>query len=181
MSSFAKAEQLMELATLAAARRAGITLDDVTERFGCSHRTAQRMMRALEQRFPDVRERFDEEGRKRWTLPAAGLRDLMTLTSDELAALDFAVAALEREGNPAAAHTLNALKDKVMSLVPREKKARLETDHDALLEAQGFVARPGPRPRLNERVEAALADAIKACAVVEIDYKPRGRGRRRRR
>lgn len=176
MSSFAKAEQLMELATLAASRRAGITLDDVTERFAVSHRTAQRMMRALEQRFPDVRDRFDDEGRKRWTLPAANLRDLMTLTSDELAALDLAAGALEREGNPAAARTLTGLKDKVMSLVPREKQARLETDHDALLEAQGFVARPGPRPRVNAAIEETLADAIKACRVIEIDYRPRGRG-----
>jgi predicted DNA-binding transcriptional regulator YafY len=176
MSSFAKAEQLMELATLAAARRAGITLDDVIERFGISHRTAQRMMRALEQRFPDVRERFDDEGRKRWSLPPAGLRDLMTLTSDELAALDLAAAALAQGGNPAVAHTLTALKDKIMSLVPRDKQARLETDHDALLEAQGFVARPGPRPRINAAIEETLADAIKACRVIEIDYRPRGRG-----
>ncbi|MCC6920142.1 MAG: WYL domain-containing protein [Alphaproteobacteria bacterium] len=174
--SFAKAEQLMELATLAAARRAGITLDDVVERFQVSLRTAQRMMRALEQRFPDVREAFDEDGRKRWRLPAAGLRDLLTLTADEMTALDIGAQALELGGNEAAAHALRTLKDKVMSLVPREKQARLETDHDALLEAQGFVARPGPRPRVQSEIEATLAEAIKACRVIEIDYRPRGRG-----
>jgi predicted DNA-binding transcriptional regulator YafY len=45
--SFWKAEQLLALATLAAARHAGVTLDDVIERFSVSKRTAQRMMRAL--------------------------------------------------------------------------------------------------------------------------------------
>jgi hypothetical protein len=44
--SFWKAEQLLALATLVAARHAGVTLDDVIERFSVSKRTAQ--LRALE-------------------------------------------------------------------------------------------------------------------------------------
>ena len=53
--SFAKAEQLLDLATMLRARRSAITLNDVENRFGCSRRTAQRMMRQLEARFPDLR------------------------------------------------------------------------------------------------------------------------------
>ena len=66
--SFEKAEQLMELATMAAAHYCGITTDDVIERFGCAKRTAQRMLRALESHFLDTTSFFDEEGRKRWRL-----------------------------------------------------------------------------------------------------------------
>ena len=78
--SFSKAEQLMELASMVAGHRTGITLDDVTERFSCSYRTAQRMIVALETSFPDVVSRTDEEGRKRWRLEGGHLRDLMNLT-----------------------------------------------------------------------------------------------------
>jgi predicted DNA-binding transcriptional regulator YafY len=42
--SFAKAEQLLDLATMLRARRSGITLNDVENRFDCSRRTAQRML-----------------------------------------------------------------------------------------------------------------------------------------
>ena len=52
--SFWKAEQLLSLATLAAARHTGITLDDVIDRYGVSKRTAQRMLHALEVQFPDA-------------------------------------------------------------------------------------------------------------------------------
>jgi predicted DNA-binding transcriptional regulator YafY len=52
--SFEKAQQLLELATFVAARRVGVTLDDVVERFGISRRTAQRIMHALEAQFPDT-------------------------------------------------------------------------------------------------------------------------------
>ncbi len=169
--SFAKADQMLELATLCASRRGGITLDDVIERFGCVKRTAQRMLHTLELQFNDTRVHIDEAGRKRWSRPGAGLKDLLTLTPDELAALDHARAALAREGDGGNAGHLERLKEKLLALVPRDRAARLETDHDALLEAQGFVARPGPRPRGDAAVADTLAEAIKACRVVEIDYR----------
>lgn len=171
--AFAKADQLLELATLCASRRAGITLDDVIERFAVSKRTAQRMLHTLEDHFTDTRTRTDEEGRKRWTLMTAALRDLMTLTPEELAALEGAIRSLDQIGQDT--KPLTALKDKIMALVPRDRAARLETDYDALLEAQGFVARPGPRPRADNTVAEVLAEAIKACRVIEIVYRPRGK------
>lgn len=171
--SFAKADQLIELATLCTARRYGVTLDDVIARFACSHRTAQRMLHQMELTFPDAETHFDEEGRKRWTLAGGALRDLMTLTPDELAALDHAVQAIG--GETPEAQALKRLKDKIVALVPRDRKRRLETDHEALLEAQGFLARPGPRPKADMEIAEILSEAIKACRVVEIDYTPRGR------
>ena len=73
---YAKAEQLIHLATLVSARRLGLCLEEISEIFSVSHRTAQRMARALELQFPDV-ETFDgPDGRKRWRLAKAELRDL---------------------------------------------------------------------------------------------------------
>ncbi len=169
--SFAKAEQILELAAFCAARRGGITLDDVMARFGGVKRTAQRMLHTLEDQFNDTRTFFDDEGRKRWSRPGAGLKDFLTLTPDELAALDQARQALALAGDEGNARHLDRLQDKLKALVPKERAARLETDHDALLEAQGFVARPGPRPRGDAAVADVLAEAIKACRVVEITYR----------
>src|SRR3954470_21256214 len=110
--SFQKAEDLLELAVMAAGRYSGITIDDVIERFGRSKRTAQRMLRNLEARFPDTETIRDEEGRKRWRLPSAGLRDLMTLTPEELAALDLSVETLSGLGQTLEAGVLRGLKQK---------------------------------------------------------------------
>ena len=168
--SFSKAEQLMELASMVAGHRTGITLDDVTERFSCSYRTAQRMIVALETSFPDVVSRTDEEGRKRWRLEGGHLRDLMNLTSEELASVDLAVEQFEQAGMDFEAKELKRLKDKILALVPRQTKMRIETDHEALLEARGFIARPGPRPKSDEEILNTVANAIKACCVMEIVY-----------
>jgi predicted DNA-binding transcriptional regulator YafY len=86
--AFWKAEQLLALATLVAARHGGITLDDVIERFSVSKRTAQRMLHALEAQFTDINVSTDGEGCKRWHLPSGALRDLMSLSPEELAALE---------------------------------------------------------------------------------------------
>jgi hypothetical protein len=45
---------------------------------------------------------------------------------------------------------------------------RLETDHEALLEAQGLAARPGPRQRIDRRIVSAIAEAIKACRMLAL-------------
>ena len=171
--SFAKAEQLLGLATLVAARHIGITLDDVIERFGVSKRTAQRMLRALEAQFPDTNVTLDHEGRKRWHLPSGALRELMSLFPEELAALDLAIETLKSSGLAVEADDLLKLREKILALVPRSKVARLETDHEALLEAQGLARRPGPRQRIDRRIAAAIAEAIKACRMLEIDYQSR--------
>jgi predicted DNA-binding transcriptional regulator YafY len=97
----------------------------------------------------------------------------MSLAPEELAALDLAVAELSRSGSQMEARALQRLKDKVLALVPRRSMARLETDHEALLEAQGLIARPGPRPKIDEEATTAILDAIKSCCVLELQYRSR--------
>ncbi len=171
--SFQKAEQLLTLATLVASRHTGATLEEVVERFEVSKRTGQRMLRALEAQFPDTSVTMDDEGHKRWHLPSGGLRDLMSLYPEELAALDLAMESLKRSSLTVEAEHLLNLREKILALVPRSKVARLETDHEALLEAQGLAARPGPHQRIDRRIAAAIAEAIKACHMLEIDYQSR--------
>ena len=168
--SFSKAEQLIQLATMVSARHQGLSLEDVKDTFKISHRTAQRMMRALELQFPDVQIFNDDEGRRRWKLNTAGLRDFMNVSAEELAALELAAHHLERAGLTPELKSLRILQDKILSLIPRSK-TRLAPDADAILEAQGFVARPGPRPRLNDKIHTQLVDAIKACRMVTIRYR----------
>lgn len=172
--SFEKAQQLLELATFVVARRAGVTLDDVAERFGISKRTAQRIMQALEAQFVDTKSGFDEDGRKRWRLQTGALRDLLTLTSNELAALDLSIETLERNALGIEADELRRLREKILALVPRNKMARVETDHEALLEAQGLASRPGPAARIAPEIASTISTALKSSQRLRIVYRSRG-------
>jgi len=179
--SFAKADQLLQLALMLCSRLGGLTLDEVETTFACSRRTAQRMFGALEGLLPELESAIDDDRRKRWRLPKSRLRDLITLLPEELASLDLAHAALSRDGQNVEAAHLASLRDKILALVPTNRAARLETDHEALLEAQGLAARPGPRQQIDASIAAAVTEAIKACRLLEIDYRSRGEPRPRRR
>jgi predicted DNA-binding transcriptional regulator YafY len=172
--SFEKAQQLLELATFVAARRMGVTLDDVTDRLGISRRTAQRILHALEAQFPDTESGFDDEGHKRWRLQTGALRDLLTLTSDELAALDLSIENLERSALGVEVVELRRLREKILALVPRNKIARVETDHEALLEAQGLASRPGPAARITPEIASTISTALKSSQRLRIIYHSRG-------
>ena len=168
--SYLKADQLMQLATLMSSRHRGVALDDVREEFAVSHRTAQRMMRAIEQQFPEVQTSNDEEGHKRWRIGEIIFKDLITVKAEELAALELGIKHLQRDGLKLESRELEILRDKIKALIPRAK-LRIEADHDAILEAQGFVARPGPRPKMDQDVYVALIEAIKSCRFVTFSYK----------
>ena len=90
-----------------------------------------------------------------------------------MAALDLAIETLKRSSLSVEADDLLTLREKILALVPRSRVARLETDHEALLEAQGLAARPGPRQRIDRKIAAAIAEAIKACRLLEIEYQSR--------
>jgi len=168
--SMEKNGDLLDLARMVAASHGGVTLDQICERFGIKHRTAQRWKDRLVAFFPDVEEvaGCDGDRRHRWRMrkpPDGGFADV---SADQLAAIDMAVAALGPDTREAV--ELRGLADEVRSRLPRDKLARLEPDHDALLAAQGLVARPGPRPKVDAAVEAALARALKGSLKVTFDY-----------
>ena len=88
-----------------------------------------------------------------------------------------ALASLFAEGDASVGElrfSLLSLREKIMALVPRTRAVRLETDHEALLEAQGLAARPGPRQRIDRKIGAAIAEAVKACRILEVEYQSRG-------
>jgi len=67
---FAKAQDMLRLAQMAASRHRGVSLEDICAEFGVSHRTAQRMTEALDATFPNVTTTDDAERRRYWRLEA---------------------------------------------------------------------------------------------------------------
>ncbi len=66
--SFSKAQDLLRLARMAATRHGGISLDEIKAAFDISHRTAQRMVQALETTFQNVTWHDGPDRKRRWRL-----------------------------------------------------------------------------------------------------------------
>jgi predicted DNA-binding transcriptional regulator YafY len=173
--SFSKAVELVRLAMLASGNR-GVCLSDIEEEFECVRRTAQRMTDALERAFPATERYVGDDGRHYWRLPARAIAPLLTPSAEELAAMSTAIDELERVGMNYEAAKMRLLGQKIRSLVPPTASARVAVDEEALLEALGYAARPGPRPVLNEEVDEAIAISLKGPFHLKISYKSRTDG-----
>ena len=170
--SFSKAVDLVRLAMMAASRQ-GVCLGDVEAEFGGVRRTAQRMIAALQEAFPATEHSVGEDGRHYWRLPSRAVAPLLTPSAEELVSLKSAISELERTDMHGEATQLRGLERKVRALIPSDRTLRLATDEEALLEAMGFAARPGPRPALNEAVDVAISEALKGPFRLRIHYQSR--------
>lgn len=171
--SFSKAVDLLRLAMMASTRR-GVSLQDVEQEFHCVRRTAQRMIAALEEAFPATEHFIDDDRRHYWRVPSRAIAHLLTPTADELAAMSAGIEELKRRGMGAESARLAELNRKVRALIPAESGARLAVDEEALLEALGFAARPGPQPANAPDVDLAISQALKGPFHLVIVYRSRG-------
>ena len=167
--SFSKAVDLLRLARMASGY-VGVSLPEIEAEFGCVRRTAQRMTDALTQVFPDTEDYYDGEGHKRWRVPRRRVGEFFAPAADEVAALELASSTLERQGLDSEAGKLRSLRETIKLLTPDRKRAGLEADEEALLEAMGHAARPGPRPASDPDVDAAIAQALKGPFVLRMRY-----------
>lgn len=160
--SYSNGLQLLRLADIAAARHLGVTLEDVCEEFGCSPRTAQRMMRALEDAFPNaVTILTSEDRRRRWRVEEVPIARLRLQGSDELEALEAAVDVMQERGDVRYSDTLTGLKDRLLAALPPHAARAAETNADALLEAYGVAARPDPVVTTDRDLAEGIARALR--------------------
>lgn len=168
--SFHKAQELLKLAQMAASRHRGISLPEISEEFGVNTRTAQRMVRALENTFPSISIQTDSDRRRWWKLRDASLIGKQGIYQWELVALEMSIRRAEREGAQSEVEALQSLRDRLMATLPSSHARRAEVDAEAVLEAQGYACRPGPRVKTSPLVTGAIAEALKAPFSLIIRY-----------
>lgn len=171
--SYSTASDLLRVADMAMASFEGISLQDIAREFSCDHRTAQRMMRAFEAVFPQVDIGEDADRRRRWHMPRSDPRWLQAqgIRDSELAALDMAAKRADRDGAPDDAQRLRALRDRLLAAMPSSHARRTEADAEALLEAQGFASRPGPRVVSDMKLLGILTEALRAPWELKVSYR----------
>lgn len=168
--AFEKSFALMRLAEMAAARHRGVSLTDVMDEFEVNQRTAQRMMRGFEAIFPNVLSSIDADRRKWWKLNDTALLRMQGIRDSELAALDMSIRRAKREGAVLDVKALVSLRDRILTTMPPSHARRAETDAEAILEAQGYACRPGPKAPIAPNIMGAIAIAIKAPFELNVKY-----------
>ncbi len=171
-----KSEQLLALALGMQASAEGLGLQDIQEQFSVGRRTAERMRDAVLRLFPQIEELRQEDGSKRWRLAPGALSQLVHFSADELAQLQSAVELLRHQHLQAQADWLQQLTTKLSGMMRSEVRRRTAADVEALLEAEGYACRVGPRPKIDLDVLVAIRQAIQGCCKLHIHYQSRLHG-----
>ena len=169
--AFEKTLDLMRLAEMAAARPKGVSLVAVSAEFGVNLRTAPRMIRGQEAVFPSVEFSTDQDRRRWWKLNDTRILGMCGIGDSELAALEMSIRRAQREGAAKDVSALISLRDRLLATMPSSHARRAEVDAEAMLEAQGYACRPGPRVQVEPNILGAIAVAIKAPFSLTIAYR----------
>jgi predicted DNA-binding transcriptional regulator YafY len=153
------ATRLLHLARQFAADPTGITLDEIASRLSVSRRTAERMRDTIAEVFPQLEE-IEGEWPKRWRLPNGLIGIFREPVADELAALRGLARRLAHDGLTDNATRLDRLALKIEASLKPARRRTLAPDVEALLQAEGFASRPGPRPIIAPQTFALIRQAI---------------------
>ena len=177
---YERLKEIMDLAVRLQGTRGGLTLDDVEAEFKISRRTAERRRDAVEAAFGPLEPVDRDDGKRHWRLRSDALRRLVSVSAEELAELGAAAAALDRAGLGERAAMLRDLAAKLQATLRDESRARVESNLEMLVQAEGLAMRPGPRERLDRGLLALLREAITTRREVEFRYFAQSTRRRSR-
>jgi predicted DNA-binding transcriptional regulator YafY len=153
------AVRLLHLARLLAAEPGGVSLNEITAKLQVSRRTAERMRDAIIEVFPHLEE-VEGELPKRWRLPNGLSGVFREPLAEELTTLHGIARKLSRDGVGDSAALLESLAGKIEAGLKPARRRTLAPDVEALLQAEGFASRPGPRPIIALQTFALIRQAI---------------------
>lgn len=172
---YEKTYDLLDLAIKMQSSREGVSLNDICTAFNVSRRTAERMRNMIKVKFPQIEENITEKGVKRWSIPQGTLRDFTQFSAEEVSLLESAKELFRQNNMMEKLNILERLTDKIKSNIKSNVMRRLEPDIDALMEAEGYVCRPGPRPNTDTKNTSAVRDAILECHKIRIEYQKKSK------
>ncbi len=168
--SFAKAQDLLRLAQLAASRRGGVCLEEICSEFGVSHRTAQRMTEALDATFANVKITDGEDRRRYWRMDAPLPEKLQPRQETAIEALEIAARHARDQARARHARALEDLRDGLLARLAPRDATRSEADAEAVLAGLGQVTRPGPTVALRPDVTDAVIEALRGPFKLRVTY-----------
>lgn len=171
---YEKTQKLLELALWMQNAEDGVSIADIMDRFKVSKRTAIRMKDMVKEQFPQIKEISGPHNTKHWYIPPCSLGQYVGFSLGEINALQNAIKLMKKR-QPEDVAELEIMLYKIKSSMSKESLNRIEPDAEALLEAEGYALRPGPKIKVDTNFMQQLRLAVIACKVIKIKYQSRSK------
>ena len=167
--SYKRIQDLLDLALWMQSEDEGVSIQDIMDKFQVSKRTAVRMKDMIKERFPQIKQHTGPHNFKRWYIPKGTLSNLVTFSLNEINALQNSIK-LAQTRSPNDLEFLQNILFKIKSSMGKDVLNRIDADAEVLLEAEGYVFRPGPKIHIDKEFISKLRTAILACTQIRLKY-----------
>ena len=163
--------RLLRLVTLLAGSRTGLTLDEMSTELEVGRRTVERLRDRLQDVFPQL-EAIDGDDRvRRWRLPRGAL-PVLPVQPTTIATLETVSIELAGRGEAARASDLREAAATLRAMMSPDALRMAEPDIEALMQAEGSAAQPGPKLKLDRDTLLLLREAILGMRKLQLKYRP---------
>jgi predicted DNA-binding transcriptional regulator YafY len=163
--------RLLRLAILLSGSRTGLSLDEMAAHLEISRRSVERLRDRLEDVFPALHFVDGEDRTRRWMLPRDALPALPAQPG-AIATLETLARDLSAKGDAGRAADLRDAAATLRAMMPPTALRRAEPDIEALMQAEGSAAHPGPRLNLDRALLTNLRHAILGMNKLALRYRP---------
>ena len=166
---YQKTQKILELGLWMQNAENGVSIADIMKKFAVSKRTAIRMKDMVKEQFPQIQEINGAHNAKKWFIPQGTLNQYVGFSLTEINALQNAIKLMQTK-LPEDVESLENIMHKIKASMSKDALNHIEPDAEALLEAEGYALRPGPRIKINKAFMEKLRNAVIACKVIKIKY-----------
>ena len=153
----------------------GITYAEIQKRLNVSRRTAERIIKAINESFLEIEQATKRP--KRWRMKSSFF--VPSFKSEHLAVLETASQMYHDKGMSSYAQTMDDVSILLRAGLGTRALTQLDSDVELLTESEGFVFRPGPKETITPETLKKLRYAVLACKAVKFSYLYRYGNRKR--
>lgn len=172
--AYEKTYDLLDLAIWMQSTREGVSLNEIAAKFNVSRRTAERMRDMILNHFPQTEEIICENNIKRWYIPQGTLKDFIQFSPEELSVLETACTLFANQQMSDKQQILQNVIHKIKAGIKPDVFRKIAPDAEALLEAEGFICRPGPKLLIDQQIISKIRQAILECHSTRIAARIQG-------
>ncbi|MDR1486581.1 MAG: WYL domain-containing protein [Deltaproteobacteria bacterium] len=166
-------KNLLDLVMLLQGSHSGVTITDITQRYGVARRTAERMRNAVAEFFSADFQEFKDGKNKTFKLRTKYIDRLIvaSIKNEELVSIGLGAKLLRKNGMSEQARLLESVGDKIRGLL--NLSLAKSTNLEDVMKFEGHGLRPAPYLKTDPLVIQRIREAMMSFHAIKIDYRNR--------
>ena len=163
---YSRISDILDLAIFMSSKIQGVTLNEISQRYNVSRRTAERMRDSLTCIFPAVDEIETTDSQKHWGFINYSISPLISFTPKELANLEQYQ---RRTTNKELKEELGKTIEK-MKVFDRKKIDSIENNIEIIMQTEGYAVRQMPQYKINLELIDVVRKALRHSKMIKGIY-----------